>query len=813
MPDDTSAEPASASELACTACRNRKLKCDRAKPACTRCTRIKGDCTYPESRRKPAFKRRNVRELEARLGNYVPYTRICIACVLSFVAQVEDLLKKADGKEPAEEVVEEVADFDFADFAPLTEDVLFQGMDYTVPTGSGGDPMLSMPQGDSFNAAFNLGPTPGEAFGGELVGLGMSEPLPPFELMEELNRIFFERQQMFMPVLHPARYLQSFYSAPHMKPPMCLQYGIWAIASNGNEKYHHLHDVFYQRARQYAEADEMKGYGEHFITLQHAQAWCLITVDEAKSMLFTRAAMSSAKAVRLCEMLGLHRLDIPPEEISPTLLPPKDWLELEERRRTFWGTFCIDSHCAISTGWPHLIDSSEILKHVHRPKPDDNPQNYEYGDFWKRHRELDNTLSSAFMFLPEDYRLPENYQDPTAINLNLNYHASIICLHLAAFEKMDQYKLPLFAKKASESRLMTAAQEIVNIVKMASHLKSSFRSPMTAISLYCAASVYIFQSLETQSPKGIDNLDFVIAAMDAIGREHMVTRAFLKQVMLDIERNDLTHIVRLPRLDDMPHVVAVANHNIPLLVRSKVSRHSRMQPPLPGRLPLGNPSGNISHNRMRNCGIGFGHGIKDNELTSSGDDGSATKRMRPSSVESGPASNAPVETGDSPSWTQNETGSSMSTSSAANAESQQHSIQNQDQSQVPGLLWSGRTQNLPHRTDSPAVFSGTAPARTPTSHASIATGPGMSNGTAISPDAPGGEAAFEGSHTWGLANECSYRQSLDAGGTGSTLGSGPWSTGGQDENVDWAAIAAASGVNLATLAAIGNAGHGRGNAR
>lgn len=56
--------------LACVACRSRKLKCDRAKPACARCLKLKVDCAYPESRRKPAFKRRNVIELEARLGSF-----------------------------------------------------------------------------------------------------------------------------------------------------------------------------------------------------------------------------------------------------------------------------------------------------------------------------------------------------------------------------------------------------------------------------------------------------------------------------------------------------------------------------------------------------------------------------------------------------------------------------------------------------------------------------------------------------------------------------------------------------------------------
>src|SRR5699024_5216917 len=68
----TSAVPDSAAAatepLACVSCRSRKLKCDRTKPACARCVKGGAGCCYPESRRKPTFKRRNVKELEARLG-------------------------------------------------------------------------------------------------------------------------------------------------------------------------------------------------------------------------------------------------------------------------------------------------------------------------------------------------------------------------------------------------------------------------------------------------------------------------------------------------------------------------------------------------------------------------------------------------------------------------------------------------------------------------------------------------------------------------------------------------------------------------
>lgn len=43
-----------------------------------------------------------------------------------------------------------------------------------------------------------------------------------------------------------------------MRPPMCLQYAVMALGTTTSEKYSHLGMPFYQRARNYAESDEMK---------------------------------------------------------------------------------------------------------------------------------------------------------------------------------------------------------------------------------------------------------------------------------------------------------------------------------------------------------------------------------------------------------------------------------------------------------------------------------------------------------------------------------------------------------------------------
>ncbi|KAI0887468.1 uncharacterized protein GGS22DRAFT_157229 [Annulohypoxylon maeteangense] len=744
MPEDGPSNEASGSgksgpeSLSCVSCRNRKLKCDRVKPKCKRCEKANLECVFPESRRRPAFKRRNVKELEARL------------------AQVEVLLKEAgqNGSRPPQQKTAEDADIQSGE---ATENTIFEGLDFTAPDFLyDGDTQFSFQQDPttSFSGGNSSGQDQGSTpFNGSLIDIGgVYERLPPFEVMEDLNRIFFASQKHLIPIIHPSRYLQSFYSAPHMKPPMCLQYAIWALASHGHPKYNMYHDIFYRRARQYTETDEMKSYGEHFITVAHAQAYCVIATYEAKTMMFTRAAMTCAKGVRLAEMMGLHRLDGAAEEISPTLLPPKDWAELEERRRTFWGIFCIDSHCSISTGWPFLIDTAEvttllpapeaafesgqqedtytlheafkgqqyssfagavlichihnqILKHVHRPRPNDNPDNYEYGEYWQRHREIDNTLSSAFIFLPSSFRLPDNFRDPIAVHTNLNLHASIICLHHAAIERIDTYKLPESAKKISHDRLTTAAQEIVNIVKLTSHVASSPKSPLTALSMYCAASVYTYLCKANQAPTHLDNLDFIISAMEALGRTHYITRAFLRQVVVDIERNGIKDIVKLSTLDNLNDEFKVqVSHNIPLLARSSVSRHSQVQPPLPGRLPLGNPVGKP----LNDCDNPGEYGTWTSEIRIYGNiareppsaeattSGSKNKRRRVSpSPETGAA---------------NDSSDSHGTATNPSAHSSPANMTAPTHTRLCGGGYATNPQtevNLPHRTGSPQVAATT----------------------------------------------------------------------------------------------------------
>lgn len=108
--------------------------------------------------------------------------------------------------------------------------------------------------------------------------------------------------------LHPSflclgsRAVLTTIRAPNQRPPVALRYAIWTLACSITEKYTDLKDLFYQRARKYVEADYIRGYGEHMISVAHAQTHVLLASYEFKMMYFPRAWMSTGSAVRLCQM-------------------------------------------------------------------------------------------------------------------------------------------------------------------------------------------------------------------------------------------------------------------------------------------------------------------------------------------------------------------------------------------------------------------------------------------------------------------------------------------------------------------------------
>lgn len=162
--------------------------------------------------------------------------------------------------------------------------------------------------------------------------------------------------------------------------------------------------------------------------------------------------------------MGLHRLDGAGLDVKQCLPPARDWTEREERRRTFWMAFCEDRYASIGTGWPMSFDERDILTnlaaseeafekskpettqslaeafsprgaeglsafgsialmaalfgrnlvHLHRPDVGDNDADLN-GEFWKRHRNMDQILLNTSLSMPSHLKLPTGINNPNIV--------------------------------------------------------------------------------------------------------------------------------------------------------------------------------------------------------------------------------------------------------------------------------------------------------------------------------------------------------------------------------------------------------------
>lgn len=576
--------------VACAICRKRKLKCDGGRPKCGTCARLGHNCAYDEVRRKSGPKRGYVKELEARL------------------AQVETQLKTKSKDKKPQVAPESNQPQDQPIHTPSSDHA------FTNNSGDADDTLYSMgipgPATDLFgNVAIpndnstTVGILPDlnttaspldDNMAWEMVGLGLEEPLPTQEAIDELHAIYFKSIHPSIPIIHQYRYRAAMGLSPHMRPPVCLRYAVWCLASNLSGRYRSHQDIFYRRARRYAEIDEMKGLGESFVTIAHAQCWVLIATYEFQMMYFPRAWASAGRAVRLVLMMGLNRLDGPASDMKQVLAPPRDWTELEERRRTFWMTYCSDRYASMGTGWPVSMDERDImtnlpasdenfdgsiqedtvslsdsvtpdgaakmspfggvaymahifgknLNHLHRPGTDDRDDDLQ-GEFWRRHRHLDNTLLKTSLSLPPHLRLPAGIRNPNSVFLNMCIHTSTICLHQAALIKAESKKLPTSIFDQSNTRCLLAATEVANIMRLISHLDCQGMNPFIAFCLYIAARVFIH--ILKKNPNDVEirsSLELLLAAMQQFKTTNPLSESFLIQLGLDLRGTGMTYLLQ-----------------------------------------------------------------------------------------------------------------------------------------------------------------------------------------------------------------------------------------------------------------------------
>ncbi|KAF3347945.1 Protein sum2 [Verticillium dahliae VDG2] len=509
-------EPPPIIRISCRRCRGRKLKCDRATPRCSRCVKADEDCEYPGSRRTNVGKRTQVRELEAKLG------------------QLENKIKIISAaNEPETDDFPDIATTNFEPFLP-------------TGTAFGSLPIHTHPA---------VQPTPpydDRTSQTEISRLGLFEQLPAIELIEELTAIFFAELHHAAPMLHQERYIASLYLPAHMRPPMCLQYIVMASAATVNRVHQQLAMPFYQRARAYAESDEMKGKGEYFLTLRHAQFWILCSNFEARQMWYSRASTSLGRSVRIAQMLNLHQLDRKALQARSILAPARDWTETEERRpseeafksgveektRTLKSVLQETGERYSSFAGrilaAHLFH--ETMEHTEQPAAEGNPEDVKNGLYWKQHRDIDNSLATLLMALPETLRLPRNIRSANAVFVNVMTQAAIISLHRAAQWTMRPLRdiLPEHTVRQSQNRLLPAAEEILHVFRMVPDIEATMQNAMLTFAAYMAALVFLEDFAAEHSQQSESSMDFLVGMLVTVGRNNAMVASLANQLAIDM---------------------------------------------------------------------------------------------------------------------------------------------------------------------------------------------------------------------------------------------------------------------------------------
>ena len=165
------------------------------------------------------------------------------------------------------------------------------------------------------------------------------------------------------PFIYRNRYYSRINFGNPSKELSSLTYAILTHSASQLSEYSYLEKDFYSQARLFADETESLEAGTKIASIEALQACVLLVVYELKIGLSTRAWITTGKAIRLAQMLSLHRIDVNQPLNHASSFDSGIFGnagELEEQRRTFWAAYILDCFGAIERHIPTTIAQSEV---------------------------------------------------------------------------------------------------------------------------------------------------------------------------------------------------------------------------------------------------------------------------------------------------------------------------------------------------------------------------------------------------------------------------------------------------------------------
>ncbi|KAL2801777.1 fungal-specific transcription factor domain-containing protein [Aspergillus granulosus] len=193
------------------------------------------------------------------------------------------------------------------------------------------------------------------------------------ELMRaDLDQLYFDRVHPFAPILQRWRYHVWSKQPRKSEGQTCLQYAMWTVAASLSAQFRTLRDSLYQETRRMLDAlDSQSQRTDPNGSIELAQAWVLICVYEYMQLSPPQAWMSAGRCCRLVLGMRLYELDDPNNPVmvardqETNLI---DWTGLEERRRTFWMAYSLDRFISFQNGLPFTLNEQLIATRLPVPE-------------------------------------------------------------------------------------------------------------------------------------------------------------------------------------------------------------------------------------------------------------------------------------------------------------------------------------------------------------------------------------------------------------------------------------------------------------
>ncbi|KAL4819970.1 fungal-specific transcription factor domain-containing protein [Aspergillus spinulosporus] len=513
---------------ACEECRRRKLRCDRRQPQCRLCEASGVECQVITARPSRGPKRGYLKVLQERIA--------ALEGALLQHQSTTSLSGPTDDHSLDAPLLDDQIDLSGWQLPVMDDETSLNGVyaaskanssSGTLMTNAGsGVNSISPPhRSSSIPVDLTMPDVDSHIKGIENVE-DMCEPKISDLIQADLDQLYFDRVHHFMPIQHQSCYFSWRRQPVKTEAQSCLQYAIWTLGASVSALHENIGHSFYQYARRGLEALDSKNMSLASTDLEQVQAWLLLAIHEFMSVDFRRGWISAGRAFRLIQLNWLHGTDGWDLTRAQT-----NWIESEQKRRTFWMAYCLDRFMSMRTGSPPTFSERVAIR---LPCPEANFQNDQpilmgflsdalaadtcitstftecivvatisgralshrnqclagelyfsaVDDFWNRHQWINAILTQRMEAFSVKYPLDMQQQtDPMLLFISLMWRTIILHLYqtMACVVPSHDEKRDLVTEY--KKRSSAAAQEIVDLTNKLSHLNSLKVHPLTPIPL------------------------------------------------------------------------------------------------------------------------------------------------------------------------------------------------------------------------------------------------------------------------------------------------------------------------------------------